>query len=116
MLETPYDVIRCLITYPDWYQPPTSSVLQVGGARLNKNYGDGLNPGLIETFEERWELCSRMAQLSDRDRRLLFLWYVRQLHVDDISDEIGVSRRHCFRLRVEAIRKISELGRDDQAA
>jgi DNA-directed RNA polymerase specialized sigma subunit len=51
-----------------------------------------------------------------RDRRLLFLWYVRQLPVADIAVELRVSRRHCFRLRGEAIRRLVELGGSDQAA
>ena len=51
-----------------------------------------------------------MSRLKDRDRTLLFLWYVRQLAVTDIAKSIHTSRRHCFRLRAAAIREIVELG------
>lgn len=116
MLETNREVVRCLITYTDWWQPSTSSVMKVGRARADKNLGDGLNPGLIDTLEERSELCRRMTSISERQRRILFLWYVRQLHVDDIADEVRVSRRHCFRLKADAIRTLAGTKKDDQAA
>lgn len=115
MLETDREVIRCLITYTDWWQPSTSSVLQVGRARADKNLRDGLNPGIIETLDERVELCRRMAQMTERDRHLLFLWYVKQLHVDDVAAIVKLSRRQCFRRRAAAIRKLVELG-EPQAA
>lgn len=111
MLDSSREVIWCLITYTDWMQPPTSSVLKVGAARLDKNIGDGLKEGLLETVEERGELCYRVGRLSERDRRVLFMWYVRQMHVDDIADEIGISRRQCFRRRKQAIDKIVDMGR-----
>lgn len=116
MLDSPRDVIRCLITYPDWWQPASSSVMKVGAARLDKNIGDGLNPGLIETIDERAELSRRMASIPERDRQILFLWYVKQMHVDDVAEAVKVSRRHCFRLRAAAVRRLVELGDRSQAA
>lgn len=116
MLDSSRDVIWCLLTYTDWMQPPTGSVMKVGAARLDKNLGDGLKEGLLETVEERAELSYRVSRLPERDRRVLFMWYVRQMHVDDISDEIGVSRRQCFRCRKRAIDKIVEMGGADVAA
>lgn len=111
MLDSHREVVRCLITYTDWMQPFTGSVMKVGAARLDKNLGDGLKEGLLETVEERGELCCRVARLTDRDRRILFMWYVRQMHVDDIADEIKISRRQCFRRRKAAINKLVEMGR-----
>jgi DNA-directed RNA polymerase specialized sigma subunit len=116
MLDSPREVVRCLVTYNDWYQPTTSSVLKTGAARLDKNIGDGLRAGLLETLEERVELCSRVGKLADRDRLLLFLWYVRQQHVDDIGEAVGVSRRQCFRRRAQAIKQIVDAGNAEQAA
>ena len=39
-----------------------------------------------------------------RSRRILFLWYVKQLPAQDISKQVGISRRQCFRRRARAIR------------
>jgi DNA-directed RNA polymerase specialized sigma24 family protein len=117
MLRTPNHVVWALLTYTDWWQPATSSVIQVGALRrAGSGFVDGLPAGLVSTIDVREELCRRMALLEGRDRTLLFLWYVRQLAVADIAKAIGVSRRHCFRLRSMAIRKLVELGEPGQAA
>jgi DNA-directed RNA polymerase specialized sigma24 family protein len=115
MLDSRRDVVRCLVTYADWWQPASGSILKVAGARADKNFGDGLRGGLLETLEERSELSRRTALLSDRDRSLLFLWYVRQLHVDEIGDALSLSRRQCFRRRNQAIKRIVELGNPEAA-
>lgn len=114
MLETPNQVIWALLTYTDWWQPSTASVYSVGGHR--KSYAsDGLRAGLLETMPEREELSRRMKLIPDRDRRLLYLWYMRQLPVNDIARELRIGRRHCFRLRSATIRAIVDLG-DEQYA
>src|SRR6266542_4009402 len=66
--------------------------------------GDGIRRGLLETLDERAELCRRMRTMNETDRRILFLWYVKQLSAQDISKEVGISRRQCFRRRARAIR------------
>ncbi|MGQ0671115.1 MAG: hypothetical protein ACT4PO_15890, partial [Actinomycetota bacterium] len=71
---------------------------------------------LLETLDERTELCRRMQFVEERDRQLLFLWYVQQLAVEDISRALQLSRRQCFRRRGSAIRKLVELGESGQAA
>jgi DNA-directed RNA polymerase specialized sigma subunit len=111
MLSTPRAVIRGLITYTDWWQPVTSSVFEVGAARRRSGDGDGIRPGLLDTLDERSELIRRMSLLSDRERRVLFLWYLRQLEVADIAREVRVSRRTCFRIRAQAIRRLVDAGR-----
>ena len=109
----PNEVIRCLVTYTDWWQPATSSLIQVGAAaRRGNGHTDGLQSGLLENLDKRTELCLRMQQISDRDRQILFLWYVEQLPVWDIARAVGISRRQCFRRRAQALRKIAELGED----
>ena len=115
-LAYPAGVIRALVRYTDWWQPGTSSVIQVGAARRNGSISDGIPLGLLGTLDERSELCRRMLQLSESERRVLFLWYVRQLGVEDIAHELRISRRQCFRRRASAIRKIVELGEPDRAA
>lgn len=111
MLDSPAEVVRCLVTYTDWWQPATSSILQVGAARRSAIGHDGLRPGLLEGLDERSELSRRMAYLEDRERRLLYLWYVRQAPVSEIVGELGISRRHFFRLRSRAVHTIIEVGR-----
>jgi DNA-directed RNA polymerase specialized sigma24 family protein len=113
LLTSSGDVIRCLLTYTDWWQPSTSSILQVGVARRGEGPGDGLNPGVLETLDERTELCRRVAMLEDRDKRILFLWYVAQLGVAEIARAIGVSSRQCHRLRGRAVQKMVELGEEN---
>jgi len=109
-------VIRCLLTYTDWWQPNTTSVYYVGRAGRDRVLAEGLRPGLLEHLDERSELCQRMQRLTDRDRRLLFLWYLEQRAVDEIAKELKISRRQCFRRRREAIQAIIEAGETDQAA
>jgi len=112
MLTSSTDVIRCLITYTDWWQPASGSVLVVGAARRSNTIGSGLHPGVLDTLDERAELMRRVLRLEDRDRRVLFLWYVAQLPVSEVARAIGVSQRQCQRLRARAVQRIVELGED----
>ena len=91
-------------------------MIQIGGARRSRSVPEGIPLGLLGTLDERSELCRRMLQLSEAERRVLFLWYVRQLGADEIARELRISRRQCFRRRASAIRKIVDLGQPDQAA
>ena len=117
VLRTPDEVVRALLTYTDWWQPNTTSVMQVGAMRRSgKGFTDGIPPGLLSTIDVRTELGRRMSLLGERARTVLFLWYVRQLAVSDIAKVIGTSRRHCFRLRASAVRTLVDLGEPDQAA
>ena len=113
-LQTPEDVVRCLITYTDWWQPDTTSVLQVGTSRSQNH--EGFRPGLIDTLDDRAEICRRMDHLKDRDRHLLFLWYVEQRPTEEIARALGISRRQCFRRKSRAIRTLVHLGEPERAA
>jgi DNA-directed RNA polymerase specialized sigma subunit len=104
MFASTQDVIRSLLTYTDWWQPATSSVLQVGVARRGSDHHDGIRDGLLDTIDERSELCRRMQQVSEVDRKILFLWYLKQLSAQDIARAVGISRRQCFRRRANAIK------------
>jgi DNA-directed RNA polymerase specialized sigma24 family protein len=115
-LDRADQVIRCLLTYTDWWQPSTTSMYYVGGPGRDRVLAEGIRPGLLEHLDERSELCQRMQRLSDRDRRLLFLWYLEQRPVEEIAKELSISRRQCFRRRREAIHAIIEAGETDQAA
>ncbi len=113
LLENPEDVVRCLVMYTDWWQPDTTSVLQVAASRSQNQ--EGFRFGLIETLDERGEICRRMDQLNPRDRHLLFLWYVEQRPTEEIAKTVGISRRQCFRRKARAIRILVDLG-DPQAS
>ena len=115
MLSTPSEVIRALLRYTDWWQPTSTSVAIVGSARRGRDFGDGIPKGLLATLDERTELCRRMRLVEDRDRRLLFLWYVKQLIAKDIAKELRLSRRQVFRRRASAVRLIVDLGPDGNA-
>lgn len=109
MLSSPKQVVWALITYTDWWQPNTQSVYRIG-ARRESLTSDGIPGGLLDTLSERDELCRRMQQVRESDRRLLWLWYLRQLPVHEIARDLGIGRRQCFRRRASAIRRIVELG------
>ncbi len=106
MLATSGDVIRSLVTYTDWWQPSSTSLMQIGAARRSSDVPEGFRAGLLENLPDRIELSRRMRRVSDRDRRLLFLWYVQQLEVADIAKALGLSRRQCFRRRAQAVRAL----------
>jgi DNA-directed RNA polymerase specialized sigma24 family protein len=109
-LASARDVILALVTYTDWWQPASTSVMQVGAARRGQASEDGLPAGLVGSLDVRTELTRRMQHISERERALLFHWYILQLPVSEVADALDVSRRHCFRLRNGAIRKLVELG------
>lgn len=110
LFASPAEVTRGLLTYTDWWQPATSSVLQVGSARRSSAFSDGMKAGLLDRLDERDELRRRMKVLGETDRRLLYLWYVVQLPAREIAQALGISRRQCFRRRASAIRCIVEFG------
>ena len=113
MLETRRDVITALVCYTDWWQPVTSSILVTGAARRSHEFSDGIRDGLLDSLDERAELRRRMARLTERDRRVLFLWYVRELEVSEIARVLKLSRRQCFRIRAAAIHRLVEQGEGD---
>lgn len=108
LLNSPAQVIRCLVTYPDWWQPLTSSFYRVGAIKRRGAASQGFRGGLVESLDERTELSRRMRLLDMSDRYLLYLWYIRQAPVNEVSKESGLSRRQCFRRRANAIRALAE--------
>jgi DNA-directed RNA polymerase specialized sigma subunit len=115
MLSTPRQVVWALITYTDWWQPNTSSVYQLGNRR-DSFASDGIHGRLLDTLPERDELCRRMQRVPETNRRLLYLWYLRQLPVHEIARELRLSRRQCFRRRSDAIKAIVDDGGSGAAA
>jgi DNA-directed RNA polymerase specialized sigma subunit len=114
LLASPIEVVWALLTYTDWWQPATSSVLQVGAARRSSGYSDAARTGLLDRLDERAELRRRMQRLDESDRRLMYLWYLVQLPVGEIAQALGISRRQCFRRRASVIRRIVEDGQAEE--
>lgn len=96
------DLIRALARYGDEAGPRTGSLMFVGGAPPRSH--DPFHPGVIAGLEERAELARRLRRLDDRDRLLVFLWYVRGWSVPNIAAHLGISRVHCYRVRDRALR------------
>jgi DNA-directed RNA polymerase specialized sigma subunit len=115
ILDSEAGVVRCLLTYTDWWQLISASVLQTGG-RNRRFADDGFHPGLVETLDERMEMCRRMTELTPKERDVLFFWYVSQLPAHEIARLVKISRRQCFRIRSKAVRRIVEQGRSEQTA
>src|ERR1700675_2734627 len=109
VLASPDQVVWALVTYTDWWQPNTASVYRVGSHR-ETFASDGIRAGLLDKLPERGELCRRMQRVAEQDRRLLYMWYLRQLPAHEIARELRISRRQCFRRRAAVIRRIVELG------
>jgi DNA-directed RNA polymerase specialized sigma24 family protein len=109
------EVVHCLLTYSDWYQPASASVLKVG-ARRTKGAGDGMHPNLLETLDERRELRRLVALLTDKERDVLILWYVAQATPSEIARAVSASQRQVYRIRGRAVRRIVELGRPEEEA
>ena len=110
------DVIRALVTLTDWWQPHTTSILQIGAARRASGYGDGIRDGLFDTIGERSELARRIRTLTERDRLILFLWYVKELPAHEVAREVKISRRQCFRRRSAALRALVDREDDERVA
>ena len=109
MLSTSDQIVWALVTYTDWWQPNTASLYRVGNRR-ETFASDGIRAGLLDKLPERDELCRRMQRVAEQDRRLLYLWYLRQLPAHEIARDLGIGRRQCFRRRAAVIRRLVELG------
>jgi DNA-directed RNA polymerase specialized sigma24 family protein len=113
MLETRSDVVVALKRYRDVFDPKGGSVI-VASTRQRDLYGEPFRNGFLTLLDERTELLHRMlARLSRRERLLLALWYFADLPVVEVSRWVGISRRHCYRLRDQAIRSLSNEPAED---
>jgi hypothetical protein len=82
LLDSPRQVVWSLLTYTDWWQPATSSLLQVGPARRKSGFPEGIPAGLLETLDLRAELWP-IFQTRTRDE------WLDILHVF-ISASVGI--------------------------
>lgn len=114
MLDTPAQVVGCLITYTDWWQPPTGSVLEVPRTRGRYEPARTFRPGFVEELDQRAELRRRVAFLEQVDRRILYLYYVENRRPRDISLAVGLSTRQCTRRRKAAVDFLVEVGQEHE--
>ena len=112
MFATPEGVAYVLKRYRDVFDPKTSSVIQASQGAFDPSLGPFRN-GFIARLDEREELRRRMAErIEDRERRLLFLWYVADLPPAGVARTLGISRMHAYRLRKGALSALC----DEEAA
>jgi len=103
LFATPAGVISVLRRYRDVFDPRTSSLLLVSRQGFDPSEGP-FRAGFLSRLDEREELRRRMAdRLAERERKLLFLWYVVEVRPCDVARTIRVSRVHCYRLRNDAL-------------
>lgn len=103
LFATPEGVAYALKRYRDVFDPKTTSVIVVSREAFDPSQGPFRN-GLIHRLDEREELRRRMAErLEERERRLLFLWYVADLRPARVAQSLGISRMHAYRLRKKAL-------------
>ena len=76
------------------------ALLQEGGA----DAPHGLEP--LDTADDRVLLSDAFRRLDERERRILFLRYVHDLHPNDIARQLGMSRRHLSRTTQAALARL----------
>src|SRR5260370_623951 len=86
--------------YRDVFDPRTTSILLVSRQGFDPSQGP-FRAGFLSRLDEREELRQRMAdRLAERERKLLFLWYVVGLRPCDRARPVRVSRGHDGCLRI----------------
>jgi len=99
-------VVGALVRFGHSTGPRTRSVVFAGGKPPGDD-PDPFLPGFLSDLDERTELTRRLKRLPDRERLLLFLWYIEGTPVTSISGTLGLSRAHCYRLRNQALRTLA---------
>jgi RNA polymerase sigma-B factor len=60
----------------------------------------------LDTTDDRLFLSEAFRGLDDRERRIMYLRYIRDVEPDAIAAELGISRRQLARSTEEALRKL----------
>jgi RNA polymerase sigma factor (sigma-70 family) len=101
-------VSRALGRLFDRVPAKSGSVIFVSGRAAKGARSDDQGYRFIGHLEEQKELTRRLRRLAERDRLLLFLWYVEEWPVSEIAEHLQISRVHCYRLRDRALDKLTE--------
>lgn len=78
----------------------TGSLLRPAQRRSGR---DPFTGSLAARLDDRSELAAAFQVLHERERLLLYLWYIEDRPVEEIAARLGVSRGHCYRLRASAL-------------
>ncbi|MGH2830798.1 MAG: sigma factor-like helix-turn-helix DNA-binding protein, partial [Candidatus Binatia bacterium] len=103
MYDSVGNVVTALKNFRDFYHPKTSSVLSPGKGVVDVD-ADPFRRGFLHALEARTELVKRLAQLDERERAVVTLWYVADLPVRDICTRLSLSRSHAYRIRDRALK------------
>src|SRR3982074_1302977 len=96
LFATPAAVISMLRRYRDVFEPKTTSLLLVSRQGFDPSQGP-FRAGFVTRLDEREELRRRMTdRLAERERKLLFLWYVMELRPGGVARRDRVLRGACF--------------------
>ena len=107
MLSTPEKVISGLKTLNDCYYLKSKSIVYANHDSLDSKYREPFRKGFLSEADKRFELIKRLNKLDDRERKILLLFYTFSVPIDHIAEEVGVSRRHCYRIKKKGIENIT---------
>ena len=102
MFRTVGQVARALKGFGDYYHPKSSGIL-LATNRTTDVDADPFRRGFLDNLEARTELLRRLSSLDERERAVVMLWYVEDLPVRDICEQLAMSRSACYRLRDRAL-------------
>ncbi|MFA5891012.1 MAG: sigma factor-like helix-turn-helix DNA-binding protein [Actinomycetota bacterium] len=102
MFETVGQVVKALKAYRDYYHPRSCSVM-LASRKTTDIDADPFRRGFLDSVDLRSELLSRLSSLDERERAVVTLWYVMDLPVSEICEELSLSRSNCYRIRDRAL-------------
>jgi RNA polymerase sigma factor (sigma-70 family) len=102
MFRTVGQVVRALKSYREYYHPRSSGIVLVSNRTTDVD-ADPFRRGFLDSVELRTELLRRLSSLDERERAVLMLWYVMDLPVREICEQLAMSRSACYRLRDRAL-------------
>ena len=114
MLSTPEKVISGLKTLNDCYYLKSKSIVYANHDMPDSKYREPFRRGFLSEADKRFELVKRLNKLDDREKTTLLLFYTFSAPVDDIAKVVGVSWRHCYRIKKKGIENIIDIGEDGQ--
>lgn len=104
--DTVGNVVTALKNFRDFYSPKSSSVLSPGNGIIDVD-ADPFRRGFLNALEGRTELVKRLAELDERERAVVTLWYVADLPVREICERLSLSRSHAYRIRDRALKSMT---------
>jgi RNA polymerase sigma factor (sigma-70 family) len=96
------EVTKVLKAFRGHYDPKSVSVL-VASNRTTDVDADPFRRGFLDSMDLRTELLKRLASLDELQRAVILLWYLKDLPVKSICEQLNVSRSNCYRLRDRAL-------------